>query len=85
MPTASRTSIVDVREPAALSAWEIPVVLEGAIHQPHIENFCDAIRKGTPLNCPPESAFASAVTVLKVNEAIAAQKMLTFAPEDFVA
>jgi predicted dehydrogenase len=85
LASASRTSLVDVRETAALSAWEIPVVLEGAIHQPHIQNFCDAIRKGTPLNCTPESAFASSVTVLKVNEAIAAQKMLTFAPEDFVA
>ena len=55
-----------------------------SIHQPHIQNFCDAIRKGTPLSCPAESAFASAVTVLKVNEAIAAQKMLTYAPADFV-
>jgi hypothetical protein len=82
---APRASVVDVRETAALSAWEIPVVLDKPIHQPHLENFFDAVRKGTPLNCPAESAFATAVTVLKVNEAVAAQKMLTFGPEDFAA
>jgi predicted dehydrogenase len=81
----ARASVVDVRETAALSAWDIPVTLDKAIHQPHLENFFDAIRHGTPLNCPGDSAFATAVTVLKVNEAVAAQKMLTFAPEDFIA
>lgn len=81
----SRASVVDVRETAELSAWDIPVTLDKAIHQPHLENFFGAIRHGTPLNCPGESAFATAVTVLKVNEAIAAQRRLTFAPEDFVA
>jgi predicted dehydrogenase len=81
----SKASVVDVRETAELSAWDIPVTLDKAIHQPHLENFFDAIRLGTPLTCPGESAFATAVTVLKVNEAVAAQKMLTFAPADFVA
>ncbi len=76
---------VDVRETAELSAWDMPVTLDKAIHQPHLENFFDAIRQGTPLNCPGESALATAVTVLKVNEAIAARKMLAFAPEDFTA
>ncbi|MES2697972.1 MAG: Gfo/Idh/MocA family oxidoreductase [Verrucomicrobiota bacterium] len=75
---------VDVRETAQLSAWDVPVTLDKAIHQPHLENFFDAIRKGVSLNCPGEEAFASAVTVLKVNEAIAARKMLTFKPEDFL-
>lgn len=75
---------VDVRESAPLSAWDIPLAVT-AIHQPHLENFFDAIRKGTPLNCPGEAGFASAVTVLAVNEAIAAEKKLTFSPADFVA
>ena len=81
----SRGATVDVRETAALSAWDIPVTLDKAIHQPHLENFFDAIRKGTPLNCSGESAFATAVTILKINEAVAAQKTLTFAPGDFIA
>jgi len=78
-------SVVDVRETAALSAWDIPVTFDKAIHQPHLENFFDAVRKGTPLNCPGEAAFASAVTILKINEAVAAKKTLTFAPADFIA
>jgi predicted dehydrogenase len=81
----SKAATVDVRETAALSAWELPVTLDKLIHQPHLENFFDAVRKGTPLNCPGESAFATAVTILKINEAIAAQKMLTYAPGDFTA
>ena len=82
---APSNATVDVRETAALSAWEIPVTLDKAIHQPHLENFFDAVRNGTPLNCPGESAFATAVTILKINESIAAQKALTFAPGDFTA
>ena len=83
--TAGGPAKVDVRETAALDAFDMPVTLDKAIHQPHLENFFDAIRKGAKLNCPPDEAFASAVTVLKVNEAIAAKKMLTFKPEDFIA
>lgn len=82
--SASGPATVDVRETAQLSAWDLPVTLDKAIHQPHLENFFDAMRKGAALNCPADEAFATTVTVLKVNEAIAAQKMLTFAPGDFV-
>ncbi len=80
-----RTSVVDVRETAALSSWDMPVALDKAIHQPHLENFFDAIRGKAQLTCPGESAFATAVTVLKVNEAVAARAMLKFAPGDFMA
>ena len=78
-----RSSVVDVRETADLVAWQIPVELTKPIHQPHLENFFDAIRKGTPLNCPPESAYGTEVTVLKVNEAIEAGRKLYFNPEEF--
>jgi hypothetical protein len=84
-PGGAVAAKVDVRETAQLSAWDMPITADKAIHQYHLENFFDAIRKGTALNCPGESAFATAVTVLKVNQAIAAQKMLTFDPKDFVA
>lgn len=75
---------VDVRETAELAAWKLPGLLDGPIHRPHVENFFRAIRSGTPLHCPPETAFATAVTVLRVNEAVAAQRRLAFAPADFV-
>lgn len=75
---------VDVRETAALDTWEMPVTLDKAIHQPHLENFFDSIRGRAKLNCPAEQGFASAVTVLRVNEAVAARKMLGFDPAEFV-
>lgn len=54
-------------------------------HQPHLENFFDAIRKGTPLTCPPEEAYPTAVTVLAANDAVATGKRIEFRPEDFRA
>ncbi len=80
----SDEGLVDVRETAVLDAWDLPVVLDKPIHQPHVENFFDAIRNGTPLTCPAEEGFASAVTVLKVNEAVSHQKRIAFDSKDFV-
>ena len=57
--------------------------LQKPIHQPHLENFFDAIRNGTPLNCQAEVAYETAVTVLRVNQAVADGKRLEFKPEDF--
>ncbi|MBL9200547.1 MAG: Gfo/Idh/MocA family oxidoreductase [Opitutaceae bacterium] len=77
---------VDVRETAALDAFDLNATLgDKAIHQPHLENFFNAMRKGVALNCPAEDGFSTAVTVLKVNEAIAARRLLTFEPGDFKA
>ena len=53
-------------------------------HQPHLENFFEAIRGNETLNCPAEIGYETAVTVLKVNEAIEAGRKLEFKPEDFV-
>ena len=75
--------LVDARETAELDAWNIPVKLEKYIHQPHIENFFDAIRKGTELNCPAQTGYETCVTVKKVNEAIASGEKIHFKPEDF--
>jgi len=81
----SKAATVDVRETAALDSWEMPVTLDKAIHQPHLENFFDSIRGKAKLTCPPEQGFASAVTVLRVNEAVAARQTLSFLPADFIA
>jgi len=60
--------------------YEIPVTMEGKLyHQPHLENFFDAIRGKAELNCPAEVGYETAVTVLKVNEAIEAARKLTIA------
>ncbi len=79
------TEAVDVRETAVLDAWDIPVTLDRPIHQPHLDNFFDAIRAGTPLTCPAEEGFASTVTVLRVAEAVKAQKRLAFDAAEFNA
>jgi predicted dehydrogenase len=55
------------------------------VHQLHLENFLGAIRDGTPLSCPGEVGYETAVAVLKVNEAVEAGKRLEFKPEEFRA
>jgi len=75
--------VLDVRETLAPPAYEIPVKMEKKYHQPHLENFFDAIRGKAKLNCPAEVGYETAVTVLKVNEAVEAAKRLEFKPEEF--
>jgi len=63
--------------------FKLPVKMNKPYHQPHLENFFDAIRGRARLNCPAEVGYETAVAVLKVNEAIEAERKLTFKPEDF--
>jgi predicted dehydrogenase len=53
------------------------------VHQPHLKNFFDAIRGKASLNCCGEVAYATAVAVLKANDAIKEGKKIEFRPEDF--
>jgi len=53
------------------------------VHQLHLENFFRAIREGTPLSCPPEVAYETAVSVLLANEAVAARRQLEFPADAF--
>lgn len=53
------------------------------VHQLHLENFFGAIRTGSPLSCPPDVAYETCATVLKVNDAVAAAKRLEYKPEEF--
>jgi predicted dehydrogenase len=84
VPTAQNTgAIADVRESVSPDQHKVPVVLRDPYHQPHLQNFFDAVRGKAKLNCPPEIGYESAVTVLKVNEAIEARSLLSFSPGDF--
>jgi hypothetical protein len=76
-------SIADVRESVAPDQHTVPVVLRDPYHQPHLQNFFDAVRGQAKLTCPSEVAYETAVAVLKVNEAIEAKSRLSFKPEDF--
>jgi predicted dehydrogenase len=55
------------------------------VHQLHLENFFAAIRNGTPLTCPPEIAYETAVSVLRANDSVAAQRTIPFAADAFKA
>jgi hypothetical protein len=50
---------------------------------PHLVNFFNAVRGQGKLNCPAEVGYESAVTVLKVNQAVEAGCKLEFKPEEF--
>ena len=76
-------AVADVRESVAPDEHRVPVVLTDPYHQPHLQNFFDAVRGKAKLNCPAEIGYESAVSVLKVNEAIEAKARLSFKPEDF--
>lgn len=83
--TASKNVFLDVRVTAEAGRWPLPIELANPAHQPHLENFFDAARNGTPLNCPAELAFESCIAVLTTNEAVKAHRMVEFKPEEFKA
>ena len=74
--------VLDVRQSVVPPSYKLPVQLNDPYHQPHLENFFKAIRGEAELNCPPEVAYETTVTVLKVNEAVEAGRTLEFKPED---
>jgi hypothetical protein len=76
-------AVADVRESVAPDQHTVPVVLRDPYHQPHLQNFFDTVRGKAKLNCPAEVGYESAVSVLKVNEAIESKSRLSFKLEDF--
>ena len=81
----TKNIFLDVRVTAEAGRWPLPVEMAKPAHQPHLENFFNAIIHGIPLNCPPEIAYESAVAVLKANEVIETRRFLRFRPEHFRA
>jgi len=79
---ATDAAKVDVRETAQLAQYEIPVFFNKPPHQPHLENFFNAIRGTAKLNCAGDEAFRSEYVIHKANESIAAQKKLLITPEE---
>ena len=78
------TAVLDVRETVAPPAYEIPVTMEGTpYHQPHLLNFFNAVRGKEKLNCPAEVGYETAAMVLKVNEAVEANRRLEFKEGEF--
>ncbi|MBI5687032.1 MAG: Gfo/Idh/MocA family oxidoreductase [Verrucomicrobia bacterium] len=82
-PTTTRNVAVDVRVTAEAGKWPLPIELLKPAHQPHLENFFDAIRGRAKLNCPGEVAYETAVAVLKANDAVAAGRKMEFKHDEF--
>jgi predicted dehydrogenase len=85
MPAPAEDAVVDVRETAPLVAYDLPVVLNKPLHQPHLENFFGAVRGENELNCDGAHAYESEAPIFKVNPAVAARTTIEMKPEDFVA
>ena len=83
--TQQATTLLDVRETVAPPKHTLPINFNDPYHQPHLENFFNTIRGKDNLNCPAHVAFESAVTVLKVNEAVKSKHEIKFNPSDFKA
>jgi len=73
---------VDVRETAQLVQYEIPVLFNKLIHQPHLENFFNAVRGTGKLNCPADDAFASEYVIHKANDSIIQGKIIPISPAE---
>ena len=84
-PPPQANTKVDVRETAPLVAYDMPIVLDKPLHQPHLENFFSAVRGNGTLTCDAAHAFESEAAIFKVNPAVAARTTLEFSPADFVA
>ena len=76
-------SVLDVRSTPLAAKYNILVEMNQPFHQPHLLNFFDSIRGKATLNCPGKIGYETAVSVLKVNEAVEAGCRLEFKPEEF--
>lgn len=74
---------VDTRISAQANGNALAVTMNKPAHMPHLENFFAACRHGTPLNCPCELAYESAVAVLAANKSADTHQTHYFKPEDF--
>ncbi len=77
--------LLDARESPVPDEYELAAELKEPYHKPHLENFFNAVRGKGKLNCPAEVGYESAVTVLKVNDAVEAGRTLEFKPDEFKA
>ena len=69
--------------PPYMKRYKLNLTIEKSFHQYHLENFVNAILGEEKLNCSAEDAFATAVTVFKINQAVETGRKLQLKPEDF--
>ena len=76
-------AVMDVRETLAPPSHALSVTLDDPYHQPHLENFFESVRGRATLNCNEDVGYETAVTVLKVNEAVEAARQLPYRQDEF--
>ena len=77
------TVVLDVRETIAPPKFDLTVDFNDPYHKPHLENFFNAIRGKEELNCPVDVGYETAVSVLKVNEAVKSGRKINFKRSEF--
>lgn len=81
-PQLAEADKVDVRETAPLLKYDIPVSFAKKIHQPHLENFFNAVLGKGKLNCPADEAFTSEYIIHKAIESVETGKKITITKEE---
>jgi predicted dehydrogenase len=82
-PKKAASVVLDVRETVAPPKHSLPIEFNDPYHKPHLENFFNTIRGNAELNCNVDEGFETAVTVLKVNEAVKAKRELRYRSSEF--
>ncbi len=82
VPPPSEDEKIDPREEIPMFKYSIPVQFAKKMHQPHLENFFDAIRGTAKLNCPGDVAFASEYVIHKAVEAVETGKRIVITKEE---
>lgn len=77
-------TVEDTRTTAPVEAFDLPTSTgKKYIHQFHVENFLKAIKGEAKLNCDAAEAFEAEAPIFRVNEAVAAEKMIRYTEADF--
>lgn len=78
-----KEAVLDVRETVPAAEYKLPVEFNDPYHQPHLMNFFNSVRGTETLNCPAQIGYETAVSVLKVNEAVKSGLKLEFTDTDY--
>ncbi len=78
-----KEGVITIEESVAPPSYNMPVTFTDPVFQPHLENFFHAVRGKEKLNCPAEVAYATAVTVFKIQESIQSGMKIELKAEDF--
>lgn len=76
-------TVLEVEQTKPPVRYEIPVKFDDPYHKPHLESFFEAIRGRATLSCPPDTAYATTVTILKLNQAVKVGSTVDFKPDEF--